>query len=45
MLVVKFFENDCQHTPTPRLCSFLAKRVDIDPEDQAKLRVHEIGYA
>ena len=45
MLAVEFIKNDRQHTPTPRLCSSQAKRVDIDPEDQAKSRVHEIGYA
>ena len=45
MLVVKITENDRQHTPTPRLCSSRAKRVETDPEDQAKSRVHKIGYA
>ena len=43
MLAVKFVEIDRQHTPTPGLCSFRAKRVDIDPEDQAKSMVHELG--
>ena len=45
MLAVEITENDRQHTPTPRLCSTRAKRVEIDPEDQAKSRVHNIGYA
>ena len=45
MLAVEFTENDRQHTPTPRLCLSRAKRVKIDPEDQAKSRVHKIGYA
>ena len=45
MLAVKFIEIDRLHTPTPKLCSSRAKRVDIDPEDQAKSRVHELGYA
>ena len=45
MLAVKITENDRQHTPTPRLCSSRAKKVEIDPEDHAKSRVHKIGYA
>ena len=45
MLVVEITENDRQHTPTPILCSSRAKRVETDPEDQAKSRVHKIGYA
>ena len=45
MLVVEIIENDRQHTPTPRLCTSRAKRVETDPEDQAKSRVHKIGYA
>ena len=45
MLAVEIIKNDRQHTPTPRLCSSQAKRVEIDPEDQAKSRVHDIGYA
>ena len=45
MLAVKFIEIDRQDTPTPRLCSSRAKGVDIDPEDQVKSRVHELGYA
>ena len=44
MLAVKIIEIDCQHTPTPRLCSSRAKRVDIDPKDQAKSRIHGLGY-
>ena len=42
MLAVEITENDHQHTPTPRLCSSRAKRVDKDPEDQAKSRIHEL---
>ena len=42
MLVVKIIEIDHQHTPTPRLCSSRAKRVEIDPEDQAKSKIHEL---
>jgi len=45
MLAVKIIEIDSQYTPTPRLCSSRAKGVDKDPEDQAKPRVHELGYA
>ena len=45
MLAVKFIEIDRQHIPTPRIYSSQAKGVDIDPEDQAKSRVHELGYA
>ena len=45
MLAVEFTKNDRQHTPTPRLCSSRAKRVETDPEDQADPRVHKIGYA
>ena len=45
MLAVEITENDRQHTPTTRLCSSRAKRVETDPEDQAKSRVHEIEYA
>jgi len=45
MLVEEITENDRQHTPTSRLCLSRAKRVKIDPEDQAKSRVHEIEYA
>ena len=45
MLAVEITENDRQHTPTPRLCSSRAKRVETDPEDQAMSRVHEIEYA
>ena len=45
MLAVEFTKNDRQHIPTPRLCSSRAKRIEIDPEDQAKSRVHNIGYA
>ena len=45
MLTVKIIEIDRQHTPTPRLCSSQAKGVDKDPEDQAKPRVHVLGYA
>ena len=45
MLAVEITENDRQHTPTPRLCSSRAKRVEIDLEDQAKSTVHEIDYA
>ena len=45
MLAIEITENDHQHTPTPRLCSSRAKRVETDPEDQAKSRVHEIDYA
>ena len=45
MLALEIIENDRQHTPTPRLCSSRAKRVEIDPEDQAKSRVHKIEYA
>ena len=45
MLAVKIIEIDRQHTPTPRLSSSRAKRVDKDPEDQAKSRVHVLGYA
>ena len=45
MLAVEITENDRQHTPTPRLCSSRAKRVETDPEDQAKSRVHGIEYA
>ena len=45
MLAVEIIENDYQHTPSPRLCSSRAKRVETDPEDQAKSRVHKIGYA
>ena len=45
MLAVEITENDHQQTPTPRLCSSRAKRVETDPEDQAKSRVHRIGYA
>ena len=45
MLAVEITENDRQHTPTPRLCSSREKRVEIDPEDQAKSMVHKIGYA
>ena len=42
MLAVKFIEINRQHTPTPRLCSSLAKRVETDPEDPAKSRIHEL---
>ena len=42
MLAVEITENDRQHTLTPRLCSSRAKRVDKDPEDQAKSRIHEL---
>ena len=42
MLAVKIIEIDRQHTPTPRLCSSRAKRVDKDPEDQAKSRINEL---
>ena len=45
MLVVEITENDRQHTPRPRLCLSRAKRIETDPEDQAKPRVHQIGYA
>ena len=45
MLALKIIEIDRQHTPTPRLCSSRAKRVETDPEDQAMSRVHEIEYA
>ena len=45
MLVVEIIENDRQHTPTPRLCSSRAKRVETNHEDQAKSTVHEIEYA
>jgi len=45
MLAVEITENDHEHTPTPRLCSSQPKRVEIDPEDQAKFRVHKIGYS
>ena len=45
MLAVEITENDRQHTPTPKLCSSRAKRDETDPEDQAKSKVHEIGYA
>ena len=45
MLAVEITENDRQHTPTPRLCSSRAKRVDKDPEDHAKPGVHKIRYA
>ena len=45
ILAIEFTENDRQHTPKPRLCSSQAKRVEIDSEDQAKSRVHKIGYA
>ena len=45
MLAVEITENDRQHTPTPKLCSSRAKRDETDPEDQAKSRVHKIGYA
>ena len=44
MLAVEITENDRQHTPTPRLCSSQAKRVDKDPEDQAKSGVHKLRY-
>ena len=44
-LAVEITENDRQHTPTPRLCLSRAKRVETDLEDQAKFRVHKIGYA
>ena len=42
MLAVEITENNRQHTPTPRLCSSRAKRVEIDPEDQAKSKIHEL---
>ena len=45
MLAVKIIEIDRQHTPTPRLCKSRVIGVDIIPEDQAKSRVHELGYA
>ena len=45
MLAVKIIEIVCQLTPTPRLCSSQAKRVEIDLEDQAESRVHKIGHA
>ena len=45
MLTVEITENDRQYTPTPRICSSRAKRVETDPEDQAKSRVHKIRYA
>ena len=45
MLAVEITENDRQHTPTPRLCSSRAKRVDIDLEDQGKSRIDELRYA
>ena len=43
MLAVKIIEINRQHTPTPRLCSSRAKRVEIDPEDQAKSRIYELS--
>ena len=45
MLAVQIIEIDRQHTPKPKLCSSRAKGVNKDPEDQAKPRIHELGYA
>ena len=42
MLAVKIIEIDRQHTLTPRLYSSRAKRVRIDPVDQAKSRIQEL---
>jgi len=42
ILAVKIIEIDRQHTPTHRLCSSRAKRVEIDPEDHAKSKIHEL---